>query len=211
MVTPWKFDSQVAANFADHAKKHIPNYHQVIQQTVDVCQQLLPVDAKIVDVGCAIGETLRKLHLHGFINLYGVDSSQEMLNHCDNQIAQLACQTTWPKHWGYFDAVICNWTLHFIENKDSYLTEISRSVDDSGLLILTDKISLDPALISLYHQEKFRAGVNKQEIELKEKQIQDIMFINSRDWYLDILNNLGFSKIDIINAGWCFNTFLARR
>jgi SAM-dependent methyltransferase len=211
MVTAWKFDSQVAANFADHARKHIPNYDQVIQQTVDVCEQLLPAGAKIIDVGCAIGETLRRLHHNGFTNLYGVDSSKEMLKHCDSQLAQLTCQSTWPAPWGQFDAVICNWTLHFIKNKAEYLAELARSVDDSGLLILTDKISLDPVLINLYHQEKLRAGAGQQEIELKEKQVQGVMFIHSRDWYLDTLHSLGFSKIDVINASWCFNTFLARR
>ena len=78
-VTNWVFDNAVASTFVDHARQHIPNYDQVIDKSVDLCLRYLPSQANIIDVGCATGETLRRLHAAGFTNLSGVEASYAML------------------------------------------------------------------------------------------------------------------------------------
>ena len=107
-----------------------------------------------------------------------------------------------------FDAIICNWTLHFIKDKIQYLTDVYRALNSNGILILSDKTSLDPLAIHFYHNYKRNRGVSDQEIDQKMQSVKNIMHIHSPQWYLDCLNLLEFKKIQIIDASWCFTTFL---
>lgn len=202
----WKFDINVAKTFVDHARQHIPNYDCVIDKTVDVCKYLLDYDDCIVDIGCATGETLRRLFSAGFTNLVGVDSSQEMLDYCSAP-ANLICSDSFP--FGQFDAVTMNWTLHFIQNKKQYLEDIFNSLTPGGFLFLSDKTSKDPLSINFYHRHKSSMGVSDSDILAKARSVESIMYINDPAWYLKTLHDIGFKNTQIIDANWCFTTFLA--
>jgi len=208
MNTVWQFDHTVAQTFVEHAQKHIPNYDTVIDKCVTICDKFLSKDSAIIDVGCATGETLKKLNQSGFTNLTGVDSSQDMLDQCQVP-AQLICSHKFPS--GSFDAVLCNWTLHFIGNKLDYLHEIYHNLTPGGLLVISDKTSLDPVMIDLYHEFKSKAGVSDDEILSKAASVKDIMYIDSPQWYIDTLSTIGFENIQIIDASWCFTTFFVQK
>ena len=205
MSKDWTFDQAVAKTFVRHAQQHIPNYDTVINKTVDACKYLLSSEASIIDVGCATGNTLNHLRQQGFTNLTGIDSSQSMLDQC--QVSnRLICGTQFPNE--KFDAVLCNWTLHFIKEKTDYLQQIYAGLNDQGFLILSEKTSLDPLPIHFYHLHKSRLGVSDADIKHKQQSIQNIMFIDQPNWYLKTLSQVGFSKVYIIDAHWCFTTFL---
>jgi tRNA (cmo5U34)-methyltransferase len=200
----WKFDKAVAKTFPEHARQHIPNYEQVVVQSVHVCN-MYPKNSKIVDVGCATGETLTQLYTAGFTNIYGVDNSQDMLDRCPN-FATLIHSNSFPKE--SFDVVLINWTLHFIKNKEQYLKDVFGNISAGGALVLSEKTSLDPFAIKMYHDFKRKQGVSEEDIIIKEQLTKDVMFIDNTEWYLATLKNIGFSKIYIINAFWCFTTFV---
>ena len=44
----------------------------------------------------------------------------------------------------------------------------------------------------------------------KQKQLENVMFINSADWYQQKLETLGF-KVTVMDADWCFTTFLCKK
>jgi len=204
----WQFDSSVAKNFVDHARRHIPNYDSVIDKSVAVCQKYLTPESAIVDVGSATGETLKRLSLAGFANLTGVDSSQAMLDQCQTS-ANLICSNQFPQQ--KFDAVLCNWTLHFMSDKKEYLQQIYHNLTPGGFLILSDKTSLDPEMIEFYHDFKSKSGVSAKEIQAKADSVRDIMYIDPPQWYLETLKSVGFCNIQIIDASWCFTTFFCRK
>ena len=201
----WQFDTTIAETFVDHARHHIPNYDIVIDKNVAVCQKLLNKDSAIIDVGCATGETLRRLHSAGFNNLTGVEASHAMLRQCDINIAKILHSNRFPNKT--FDSVLCNWTLHFIKDKEQYLADIYRNLSAGGFLILSEKTSQDPTMIEFYHGFKSSVGVSADEIAAKAASVRDIMYINSPQWYLETLSNMGFKNIQIIDASWCFTTF----
>jgi tRNA (cmo5U34)-methyltransferase len=205
----WEFNSDIAKVFVAHARQHIPNYDTVIDKCVLLSQDFIDKDGAIIDVGCATGETLRRLKQSGFSNLHGVEASQAMLEHCDPDLAQYYHSDTFPNK--KFDAVFCNWTLHFIKDKISYLSAIHSNLDDHGFLVLSDKTSLDPVCIKKYHEWKSSQGVTEKQIQAKEQSVKDVMFINSPKWYLDTLQQVGFGRVEIIDADWCFTTFLCRK
>jgi len=201
----WQFDAKVAKTFVDHARQHIPNYDLVIDKSVGLCQHLLSKDSKIIDVGCATGETLRRLHQAGFSNLHGVDSSQAMIDHAPD-IATYTCSETLPPN--QYHAVLCNWTLHFVKNKYSYIENIYKSLEPGGFLLLTDKTSLDPTAIHFYHEFKSKQGVGQQEIVDKARSVESIMFVDRPEWYMKYIKLIGFRNTQIIDASWCFTSFL---
>jgi len=207
----WAFDSTVAENFEQHARQHIPRYDEIIDQCVNICRSQFPdPNTKIIDVGCATGETIRRLNKAGYKNLVGVDASASMLDPVKHTpLAQWIHSENFPESSGPYQVVLCNWTLHFIQQKVEYLTAVYNSLEPNGLLILTEKTANGGIELQLYHDFKRSQGVSEQDINNKAYSVQDIMFVDSYDWYLEILNNIGFKDIKIINASPCFTTFMA--
>lgn len=209
-MSRWKFDSKLAPNFVDHARSHIPDYDKVIDISVELCEDLYGQNSNVIDVGCASGETLKRLNKRGFTNIYGLDNSQSMLDVCPKDIATYFLSDTYPVGLPVMDVIICNWTLHFIKDKLSYLQSIKNNLDDKGTFILSEKTTLDPLMIEKYHEFKMQKGVSEEEIKIKEKQLLDVMYIDDTEWYLSTLKEIGFSKVNVINAHYCFNTFICR-
>lgn len=201
----WEFDKDVAKSFKQHATQHIPNYNQVIDQCISICKKQNK-SIKIIDVGCAIGETLIRLRSEGFNNIYGVDNSQAMLDECPPNVATLICSETLPP--SCYDVILMNWTLHFIKDKKRYLQDIYNNLNTNGTLVISEKTSSDPLAVEFYHDYKRTSGVSDADIQKKEKSVKNIMYIDTVEWYQDIFKQLGFSKVYIINAHWCFTTFV---
>lgn len=205
----FNFFEQIADNFDSHANQHIPDYNLVIRKTIDICNSNLSKQSSVLDIGCATGAVVRSLSNLGFENLHAVDSSQQMLDQCPKNIATYYLSNHFPIINIKFDAIICNWTLHFIKNKISYLKKTYDGLNTGGFLILTEKTENDGLALEKYHNFKRSQGVTEEAIINKANLLKDIMFINSIDWYLKELKILGFKKISIFHATWCFTSLIA--
>jgi tRNA (cmo5U34)-methyltransferase len=208
-MNPWQFDQHVAEMFENHARQHIPNYDQVIDITVALCEQKLNINSPILEIGCAIGETVKKLNQKNFSNIHAVDNSQAMIDKCPNNMARYYCSNNFPDTDIKFEAILCNWTLHFISDKISYLKKIFDHLEPGGFLILSEKTENSGLALEQYHRFKSLNGVSDSEIKAKAQSLVDVMFIHDINWYLSVLKNLGFSQINVVNASWCFTTFVA--
>jgi SAM-dependent methyltransferase len=203
-LVSWKFDQNVANRFQQEAVNHIPDYHRVINLSVDSAKQHLSSNDLIIDVGSALGFTINEFIENGFNNVIGVESSLDMKN-----------QSLYPEKVIHSDVlptnnyqlVIMNWTLHFIENKINYLKTIQQNLNEGGILILTDKTNQSDIIKNLYYKFKLDNGVNIEYINLKENQLANIMFTKPIDWYITNLNAI-FSNVEIINSRLGFITFL---
>jgi tRNA (cmo5U34)-methyltransferase len=208
----WRFNQVVAKDFNNHARKHIPDYDIVIDKCIKLCRSYLsePETDRILDVGCAIGETIKRLNNSGFYNLVGVDASKDMLAEVDQlPIAHWIHSKEFPGDQGPYHAILCNWTLHFIKEKTQYLSEIFNCLLPGGFLILTDKTNNSGIDLELYHNFKRQQGVSEDEIQKKANDIKDIMFIDDNNWYQQTLKELGFQDIAIVHQVPCFTTFVA--
>lgn len=205
----WQFDNSVAKIFASHATQHIPDYDKVIDLSVSLCDQYYQKDDPILEVGCAIGETICRLNKKGFIDIHGVEASQSMLDECPKDIATYYHTEQFPKSDKKFKVVLCNWTLHFMKDKVSYLKEIADNLSNDGMLILTDKTANEDFALEQYHKFKLSSGVSPEEVVKKAESLKNVMHIDSVEWYFTTLRQLGFRKIYIASANWCFTTFVA--
>lgn len=204
----WEFDDSIAPVFVEHARQHIPNYEAVTDKCTRYCTLNLDKQSKIIDVGCATGHTLKKLHAQGFKNLHGVDNSRHMIDLAPKDIATYIIDDKFPK--GMYDIILCNWTLHFVKDKKEHLISMSKSLEEGGTLILSEKTRTNAEMTRMYHDQKMQLGVSEEQIEQKQKQLKNVMYIESVDWYQGVLKALGFS-VTIIDADWCFTTFLCKK
>jgi len=208
-IGSWQFDEDVAIQFATIAEREIPDYQRVIDKTVQVINQCGFYDPKIIDVGSAIGTTLKRLYDEGYRNLYGVDNSREMLNRSFEKATLLHAEF-FPMEYAPFDVIIANWVLHFIHQRKAYLQAIKAALSRDGILILTDKLTSSALAHSLYDEFKRDNGMTDDEIEKKRKQLKGVLTPYSLAWYLDTFRAIGFDSIDIINANSVFVTFLVQ-
>lgn len=208
-IKKWQFDQAAAENFSTIAKREIPDYQRVIDLSIRVIDKLGLENPKIIDVGSAIGTTLHALYQAGFKNLYGVDSSAEMLARSFDK-ASLIHSDHFPVEKGPFDVVIANWVLHFIPEREAYLKAIQQSLSENGLLILTEKMSGSELANELYYDFKRANGVSEADIELKKQRLEGVLTTWPLSRYLDKLESLGFRQVELINANTVFVTLLAR-
>lgn len=207
MENQWRFDKTIASNFVNHARCHIPDYDKVIKLSVDICK-IFEKNSKIIDVGCATGETLRRLDQEGFTNIWGVDNSQAMLDQCT--VGKTILSDTFPTKIGPFKVVIINWTLHFIKEKEKYLTSIIDSLEEDGILILSDKIDNSEFSLEHYHNFKRIQGVSEEDIKKKAESLVGVMHIDDISWYISMFQHLKLNY-HLANGFWSFATFVCRK
>lgn len=209
MSPKWEFDESVAKRFQQEAEQHIPDYYRVI----DLCLEYVSVafnnnSIKIIDVGSALGCTLKKFIDSGYNNMYGVDSSQAMVN---NSLYPERITLSENLPTGPWDVVLANWTLHFVTNRKEYLKRIYDEMSPNGLLILSDKMSYSVESIKLYHNFKRQNGVSDEIISAKEKSLAGVLTCKPLQWYLSTLKDIGFEDVEVINSKFMFNTISARK
>lgn len=210
----WKFDDDVARRFDEIARTNLPHYEVVIQKCLTVAQQAFPDkgNARIIDVGSALGHTMEVFLAAGYEHVYGVDYSKAMLAQSRVQ-ENLIHSATFPKEKGPFDLVIANWTLHFIteeKKRTEYLRDIRESLSPSGILILSEKMASTPLVHNQYTVFKRNNGISDGAIAENTAAVKGVLVSYPLSWYVDALEKSGFTSIEAIDAEWCFNTFLCR-
>ena len=203
----WVFDNSVAERFQHEAETNIPSYHLVIDKCVTFANKYLCKSDRVIDVGSALGYTISKFINAGFTNVMGVDNSPAMIDKSMHKHLVL-CDDTLPKY--NYKLVVMNWTLHFITDKKSYLTDIYNQLEDNGYLILSDKCLQSDIVKDMYYDFKRSHGVSEEYIKQKEQNLIGVMKSVPADWYLEGLRNIGF-KVEVIHADLGFVTFLCKK
>jgi len=110
-----------------------------------------------------------------------------------------------------YDLILANWTMHFIQDKYSYLRDIYDSLPLGKYLILTDKLQQSDIIKRDYYDFKRKNGVSEEYIQQKEKDLIGVMHSVTLGWYTNKLNMVGFNSVEVIHADLGFVTFLCRK
>lgn len=210
----WKFDEEVANRFDNIAHTNLPHYEEVIQKCLTLANAAFPnkKEAKIIDVGSALGHTMEVFLDAGYQQVYGVENSEAML--AKSRVKKnLILSGTFPKESGPFDLVIANWTLHFItgeEKRKEYLRDIRASLREGGILILSEKMASTPLVHDRYTEFKRSKGVSDEAIAENTAAVSGVLVSYPLSWYVKTLEECGFKTIEVIDAEWCFNTLLCQ-
>ncbi|GAB0175098.1 MAG: hypothetical protein HHAS10_09770 [Candidatus Altimarinota bacterium] len=208
---PWEFGNKIAHNFFDHAKNHIPNYEKTIDLCLQIVQKYLPNrSSRILEFGSAIGYTLEKFERAGYRNILGIEKSESMYNQSTMK-EHVRVRDTLIDEDGLFSAILANWTLHFIEEREPIIQSFYNHLEVGGILIITDKVSSSGLSHELYMDFKRSNGLSEDEIQTKTKSLKGVLFPFDITWYFTTLKKIGFSSIDIITASPSFVTFLIQK
>lgn len=142
---------------------------------LEVFKKYVPVESRILDVGCGYGRTLHELYETGFTTLSGVDISEQMIARGRRQYPQLDLKqyegTRLPFEDDSFDAVLLLAVLTCILEdalQEQLLAEIQRVLRKDGVLSINDfLLNSDQRNIERY--QRYENKYNKYGIfELQE-------------------------------------------
>jgi ubiquinone/menaquinone biosynthesis C-methylase UbiE len=107
--------------------------------------QDVALDAKILDFGCGYGRNSKLLTTLGYQHIYGIDSSQKMIDRAisENSKVKFQCVTnpTLPFSDNCFDAILVCAVFTCIENiaqRQLYIKELRRVLKPEGVLHLVE-------------------------------------------------------------------------
>lgn len=205
----WKFDENVAKRFRQEALNNIPDYIKVIEKSKNEIKKHFGKDYAekfVVDIGSALGETVDVFLEEGFKHVYGIEVSDAMILQ-SKHITRIINSGVVPTFNGIkWDAVVMNWTLHFIKERKEHLQLVYDSMSDGGIFIITDKMNSTSSEQKKYVNFKRERGMSNEEIKNKALAIQGVLITQPLSWYLQTLEEIGFKNIRVINTRFMFNT-----
>lgn len=99
----------------------------------------------ILDIGCAKGELLSFLKKRGFMNLWGIDFSKEMIDICrHNKIENVSVQDAERIYYkdNSFDIIIASGLIEYLKEDNKFIEECKRLLKNNGILIISYRNSL---------------------------------------------------------------------
>lgn len=221
------FDEKVANVFDDMLSRSIPFYSETQKIIAGIAADYYKNGSKIYDLGCSTGTTI--LNLCSVIDdpdlkIIGIDSSAPIVEKGKKKIIDLDLQDKvdlitadiMETEIKNATVVIMNYTLQFIEPESRKLLvkRIFDSLDNGGILILSDKVLEKDELISnlfieKYHDFKKLMGYSDMEIAKKREALSKVLIPCTIDEEHDFLNEAGFERISILFKWFNFVSFLA--
>jgi len=220
-IVDFEFDQQVVGVFADMINRSVPGYSTVIKSLGILAARYAQPDSRCYDLGCSLGAAtlaMRQQIRQPNCRLVAVDNSPAMIQRCREHL-QVATEEERVdliladiEDVAIEDAsvVVMNFTLQFIapERRAALLARIWRGLRPGGVLLLSEKIRLQPeddnALLTEWHHDFKRAnGYSDLEISQKRSALEQVMRPDTLETHRQRLGAAGFSRVQ----PWfqCFN------
>ncbi|WP_164108148.1 MULTISPECIES: class I SAM-dependent methyltransferase [Sphingobacterium] len=187
-----------------------------------------PKLASVLDIGCGAGNYDVKLLTHiKPLDITLVDLSKPMLDKARERVEELneggkvIClqgdfrNIDIPEE--SFDAIIATAVLHHLREDEDWkqaFTKFYRLLRKGGSIWIFDLVEqVTPALQQLIYKEKYGDYLTS----LRNESYRDLVFdyIEKEDsprslmFQVDLLRQVGFSKVDILHKNLCFGSFVA--
>ena len=162
----------------------------------------------VVDVGSALGYTVHSFLTKGYLDVYGIESSQAMINNSMHK-ERIILSEVYPDLPA--DFIMANWTLHFVNERKKYIEDVFDNLNVGGVFVLSDKTPQSDIVKEMYYDFKRSYGISDEYIYEKEKKLQGYMTLLPIDWYLDTLKEVGFNNVQIIHSKYGFVTFYCEK
>lgn len=226
----WVFDEDVAKVFENMLERSIPDYANMRELTVQMCESLVLKDKRdftFLDFGCSDG-----LNVDKFIYKYGsrgnytlVDCSEPMLEKCrgkfhnyvDNRmmkIFNMDLRTEFPI--GKYDIITSVLTVLFIpiQYRQQIIQRIYDNLNSGGVFIFIEKVlgnsaKIDNALVENYYKMKHNNGYSYEQIERKRLSLEGVQVPVTSNWNTDMLRQAGFRQIDTFWRNLNFEGYVA--
>lgn len=208
-VKAFEFNEEVTRVFQDMITRSVPGYELLLQMIALYASAFVRDQSNIYDLGCSLGEVsrliagqTRKLDCA----IIAVDNSPSMIRKC-RQLGDFGnidwrCDDIQNIEISNASMVVLNLTLLFIdrEQRQSLITGIARGLNEGGVLVLSEKILLDPELenqrmVQLHQAFKKMQGYSDLEISQKRTALENVLLPDSQAVHQQRLKQAGFAEI----------------
>lgn len=202
----WSFGG-IVSGFDSHVEKSIPFYKTFQDMIASMSVYFVKKETKIVDVGTSTGTMISMLknkvdRNNSFI---GIDIESNMINECKNRYSGIDFEEIDATKFNFSNSsvVVCMLTLQFMSLRDReiVLSNIYKNLHKGGCLFVVEKIRTSVCEIhdmygDLYYDFK-RMSFSAQEILDKNKSLRGIMKPITLEENISLIENVGFSKMDV--------------
>ena len=192
------FDFNTIQDFDNHILKSIPNYDLLINMILSMSEYFITKNTIIYDLGCSTGKLLKLIK---YDNLkIGYDNANIMPEQ-DNQIEFKKVDLN--ANFEIKNSCICYsiFTMQFLNRMSrlKYCKTIYDGLNIGGALILCEKVYQDDGILqeilSFSHYDYKCNNFKDIEIISKERDLRYIMKPNTLNQNIELLKNVGFTKI----------------
>lgn len=224
-VPDFVFDDKVADVFGDMISRSVPGYATITAVSGVLSQRYSQPGTRIYDLGCSLGATSFSIAQSAAAGCecIAVDNSTAMISRLKQRVAGAG------KMFARTDVkilpieadvqeieienaslVTMNFTLQFlpIQERPSLLEKICAGLNEGGVLLLSEKIAMDDALVNelfidLHHNFKKNNGYSELEVSQKREAIENVLIPESLAVHKQRLLGAGFQRVEV----WfqCFN------
>ena len=216
-VKAFEFNEDVTRVFQDMITRSVPGYELLLQMIALYASVFVRDKSNIYDLGCSLGEVsrliaeqTRKLDCA----IIAVDNSPSMIRKCqqfgDSGNIDWRCDDIQNIEISNASMVVLNLTLLFIDRdqRQSLITGIARGLNEGGVLVLSEKVLLDPELenqrmVQLHQAFKKMRGYSDLEISQKRTALENVLLPDSQAMHQQRLKQAGFSEV--YQCFRCFN------
>lgn len=211
-VKPFEFDEEVTQVFDDMIRRSVPGYETVICVAAAFVADAWAGRGVLYDLGCSIGTgsaAVLELIDEPRPRMLLVDSSQPMIDRCRDRFSSIetlrcVCDDLCVVDFEPSFAMMMNYTLQFIdpELRNQLLARIRGAMLPGGLLILSEKVCLEPEnqdALAVKRHEAFKRLMRYSDTEIAQKRraLEQVLIPDTLESIRGRLRDAGFVRIEV--------------
>jgi tRNA (cmo5U34)-methyltransferase len=195
-----------------------------LELITDASKRIIPNAENLLDIGCGGGNySLMMLTKIPNLNCTLVDLSKPMLDKAFERVSQLTNNKVTISQGdirevnlkeNQYDIILAGAVLHHLRDDKDWETtfkKIFKLLRPGGCLMISDFISQDTELLNDYFMERY--GDYLEGLNGKEYRQKVLDYVAKEDsprsmnYQLDLMKQVGFSKVEILHKNMCFGAF----
>ena len=195
-----------------------------LELITEAAKRIAPNAGQLLDIGCGAGNySLKMLSKLPNLECTLVDLSTPML---DRAFERVSKKTNKKVHLvqgdvrevslkeNHFDIILAGAVLHHLRDDQDWETTFKKIyglLRPGGCFMISDLITQDSEILNEYTWERY--GDYLEELGGKDYRKKVLDYVDREDsprsmnYQLDIMKNIGFSKVEILHKNMCFGAF----
>lgn len=195
-----------------------------LELITEASKRIVPEAKHLLDVGCGAGNySLMMLTKIPDLNCTLVDLSKPMLDKAIERVSEKTKGSVVilqgdirdvELNENHFDIILAGAVLHHLRDDNDWETtfeKLFKLLKPGGCLMISDLITQETELLNEYTWERY--GEYLEELRGKEYRQKVLDYIAKEDsprsmnYQLDLMKQVGFSKVEILHKNMCFGAF----
>ena len=195
-----------------------------LELITEAAKRIAPNAGQLLDIGCGAGNySLKMLSKLPNLECTLVDLSTPML---DRAFERVSKKTNKKVHLvqgdvrevslkeNHFDIILAGAVLHHLRDDQDWETTFKKIyglLKPGGCFMISDLITQDSEILNEYTWERY--GDYLEELGGKDYRKKVLDYVDREDsprsmnYQLDLMKNIGFSKVEILHKNMCFGAF----